>query len=300
MLTARLEEIIRQKDLPLRGAVEQLAHGQVREAVEALQSQGRVREISDSVRRLDAIAAAYVERAEGTLVISPDNASHTILNAEIRGKLQERGRVAKEEKRVRVLVPRDLTGADRAWAARYQAGDVVRYSRGSKAIGVQAGELGRIAAVDREKNLLIVERETGEQVTYDPRRLQGVTAYKEVERRFSAGDRVQFTAPDRERQVANRELGSITGLAGGRMSITLDSGRAVELPLEELHHDVDHGYAVTSHSSQGLTCDRVLLNVDVDRGEQLVKCQIGIRGTVEGPSGRAGLYQRSRQTEPGA
>ncbi len=31
---------------------------------------------------------------------------------------------------------------------------------------------------DREQNLLTVERENGEQLTYDPRRLHGVTVYR--------------------------------------------------------------------------------------------------------------------------
>jgi UvrD-like helicase C-terminal domain len=37
------------------------------------------------------------------------------------------------------------------------------------------------------------------------------------------------------------------------------------------HPHLDYGYAVTSHSSQGQTADRVLVHIDMDRtGEQLV------------------------------
>jgi hypothetical protein len=39
--------------------------------------------------------------------------------------------------------------------------------------------------------------------------LHGVTLYRETERAFSVGDRVQFTVPNRERNIANRELGTI-------------------------------------------------------------------------------------------
>jgi hypothetical protein len=48
----------------------------------------------------------------------------------------------------------------------------------------------------------------GQQVTYDARRLQGVSVYREAERSFAEGDRVQFTAPSKELHVANRELGT--------------------------------------------------------------------------------------------
>ena len=41
---------------------------------------------------------------------------------------------------MRVLTPRsNMTGADRAWVARYQTGDVLHYSRGSKELGIERG-----------------------------------------------------------------------------------------------------------------------------------------------------------------
>jgi ATP-dependent exoDNAse (exonuclease V) alpha subunit len=120
-------------------------------------------------------------------------------------------------------------------------------------------------------HLITVERENGERVSYDPRRLHGVTLYRETQRAFSEGDRVQFTAPDRERHVANRELGTIEKIEpNGNAQVRLDSGRAVAFNVRENPH-LDHGYAVTSHSSQGQTADRVLIHVDTESaGEKLI------------------------------
>jgi len=114
-------------------------------------------------------------------------------------------------------------------------------------------------------------RKNGERVSYDPRRLQGVTLYEEVERPFSEGDRVQFTAPNRELRVANRELGTIKKIdANGNLQVNLDSGRAVAFKIQQNPH-LDYGYAVTSHGSQGQTADRVLIHVDTEKaGENLV------------------------------
>jgi ATP-dependent exoDNAse (exonuclease V) alpha subunit len=116
-----------------------------------------------------------------------------------------------------------------------------------------------------------VKRENGEQVSYDPRRLHGVTLYRETERGFSQGDRVQFTAPNRERHIANRELGAIEKIDdSGTLQLRLDSGRTVAINIKENPH-LDYGYAVTSHSSQGQTADRVLVHVDTEQaGEKLV------------------------------
>jgi conjugative relaxase-like TrwC/TraI family protein len=188
MRTARLDEIVRQKDPALKETVEQLARGQVREAIAGLDEQGRVHEIGDRDGRMQAIAREYAEHPEGTLVISPDNKSRMELNRVIHAELQERGAVSGEERGVKVLTPRqDMTGVDRAWAAQYEPGDVVRYSKGSRTLGVEAGEYATVAGSDRERNLLTVERENGERLSYDPRRLQGVTVYRESERAFSEG-----------------------------------------------------------------------------------------------------------------
>src|SRR5579859_1904971 len=102
-----------------------------------------------------------------------------------------------------------IAGLGAAFAGQYEEGDVLRYSKGSKQLDIEPGEYTRVEHVDRKQNQITVERENGEEVSYDPRRLQGVTLYRETERSFAEGDRVQFTAPSKELHVANRELGNI-------------------------------------------------------------------------------------------
>src|SRR5256884_336329 len=186
--------------------------------------------------------------------------------------MQDAGKMPYREHEMMVLVARqEITGADRQWAAQYEGGDVVRYTRGTKAHGIEAGEYARVERVDEKENLVTVKRKNGEQVSYDPRRLHGVTLYRETERAFSEGDRVQFTAPNRERHIANRELGTIEKIDdSGNLELRLDSGRTVAFNIKENPH-LDYGYAVTSHSSQGQTADRVLVHVDTEQaGEKLV------------------------------
>jgi conjugative relaxase-like TrwC/TraI family protein len=276
MRTAHLDEIIRQKDPALKQAVEQLAHGQVHEAIDNLRQQGRVHEILNREERLEAIAKAYAEQPDRTLVVSPDNRSRQEINERIHCELQSSGRVGEQEHRLTVLVPRqEMTGADRRWAAQYEPGDIVRYTRGSKSIRVQSGEYVRVTGVDREHNLLTVERDNGQHLTYDPRRLHGVSVYREAERDFSNGDRVQFTAPYRDEHIANRQLGTVQHIdAEGNLHVRLDSGQQVQFNLRE-HPHIDYGYAVTSHSSQGATADRVLVHVDTEQAhEQLINSRL--------------------------
>ncbi|HKV80416.1 MAG TPA: hypothetical protein VJP02_19865, partial [Candidatus Sulfotelmatobacter sp.] len=79
---------------------------------------------------------------------------------------------------------------------------------------------------------------------------------------FSPGDRIQFTAPDRSLGVANRDLAVIESIgSAGQITARLDNSRRLDFNASE-HRHFDHGYAVTSHSSQGLTAERVLVNAD--------------------------------------
>jgi ATP-dependent exoDNAse (exonuclease V) alpha subunit len=73
---------------------------------------------------------------------------------------------------------------------------------------------------------------------------------------------MSFTAPSRELGVANRDLGTLIRIdESGQLSVHMDSGKVVSFDAKEMRH-FDHGYAVTSHSSQGLTAERVIVNVD--------------------------------------
>jgi len=102
------------------------------------------------------------------------------------------------------------------------------------------------------------------------KQVAGVSIYRETEQPFAVGDRLQFTAPDKAIGVANRELGTIERISvEGIIAIRLENGRMAEVnPLENRHFD--HGYAVTSHTAQGLTADRVLINVDTSAHPDLV------------------------------
>ena len=276
MRTAKLDEIVRQKDPALKSAVELLAKGQVSAALESLQQQGRVREIPDTEERIRAIARSYVESPEKTLIVSPDNASRRELNVAVRQELKANGTLAPEDHTFRVLVQRqDMTGAERSWASHYEINDVVRYARGSKAAGIEAGTYGAVVGINPAANLLTVEKSSGELATYDPRRLTGVSVYREIDREFSVGDRIQFTAPDKSLGVANRDLAVIESIApDGRISARLDNNRQIEFNASE-HRHFDHGYAVTSHSSQGLTAERVLVNADTGVHPDLLNSRFG-------------------------
>jgi conjugative relaxase-like TrwC/TraI family protein len=269
MRTAELDQIIRQKDPELLRAVEHLSRGEVVEGIALLEQQGRVTEIADPQRRIAAIARSYAAHPGNSIVVSPDNASRRKINLAIRNELQSLGIVQTDDRAFSVLAPRaDMTGADRTWAARYEIGDVLRYQRGSKDLGIAKHSYAQVVAIKSKSNLLTVHKSDGQQVTYDPSRLHGISAYREIELAFATGDRLQFSAPSRKLGIANRDLGTVERMDSSGFIVRMDNGKVVALDTEMRHFD--HGYAVTSHSSQGLTADRVLVNIDSNVHPELI------------------------------
>jgi conjugative relaxase-like TrwC/TraI family protein len=274
MRTAQLDQIVRQKANPeLLKVVEHLSKNETAAGVQMLQEQGRITEIVDPQERIEAIAKSYASHPENTIIVSPDNASRRQINQAVRQELQALGNVEKEDHSMRVLTPRsDMTGADREWAARYQAGDVLHYIRGSKELGIEGGSYAQVVTTNPKENLVTVQKPNGEQVTYDPSRLRGISAYREIEREFAIGDRIQLTAPNKELHVANRDLGTVQQIDDhGKMTVRMDGdkGKTVTFDPREMRH-FDHGYSVTSHSSQGLTSERVLVNMDTEVHPELI------------------------------
>ena len=276
MRTAKLDQIVRQKDAALKSAVELLARGRSATALIELRQQGRVQEIPGRQERIRTVAKMYAASPENTLIVSPDNASRRELNLAVRQELKANGALAREDHSFRVLVQRqDMTGADRAWANHYEIGDVVRFARGSKVAGIETGSYAIVTAVNPSTNLLTVERQSGELAIYDPRRLSGVSVYREVAHEFAVGDRIQFTAPDKSLGLVNRDLAFIESITSeGRIAARLDDSRRIEFNAAD-HRHFDHGYAVTSHSSQGLTAERVLIHADTSVHPGLLSSRFG-------------------------
>jgi conjugative relaxase-like TrwC/TraI family protein len=272
MQTSQLDKIMRQKDPELLKAVQHLANNETSRGIAMLAEQGRVTEIKNAGDRIAAIAKDYAAQPESTLIISPDNRSRQQINEAVRAELKSAGRLDSNGQMFRTLNHRsDMTGADRAWAARYNIGDVLQYTTGSKSEGIDRGSFATVHNIDARRNALTVVLDDGSSVRYDPRRLRGVNVFREVEREFTKGDRIQFTAPNRGLGIANRDLATVVSLDNGRLTLQMDgkSNRIVRFDSEEFRQ-FDHGYALTSHSSQGLTAARVLAHIDTDSPRNLI------------------------------
>jgi len=297
MRTSQLDRIMRQKDPELLKAVEELAKNNTRQGIDMLASQGRIREITDRQERIATIARDYAAQPENTIVVSPDNRSRQQINEAVRAELLQKGVLAIDGQTFRTLTHRsDMTGADRTWAARYSAGDVLQYTTGSKTEGIERDSFATVRTVDARTNALTVELANGSTVTYDPRRLRGVHVYRETEREFATGDRIQMTSTNKELGVANRDLGTITEMRDGQISVRMDGKNEHRITFEpSVFRTFDHGYAVTSHSAQGLTAGRVLAHFDTDSSHSLINTRLAYVA-ISRASDDARVYTNNAET----
>jgi conjugative relaxase-like TrwC/TraI family protein len=272
MQTSKLDTIMRQKDPELLRAVQYLATSETEKGIALLSEQGRVTELANASERIAAIARDYAARPENTLIVSPDNRSRQQINEAVRGELLKAGTLAEDGRQFLTLSHRsDMTGPDRTWAAMYRTGDVVQYERGSRAEGIERGSFGVVRSSNATSNRLTVEFSNGSSVEYDPKRVYGVNVYRETSREFATGDRLQFSAIHKDLGISNRDMGTITKMEPDRLTVLMDGNeqRSVSFNPTEFRQ-FDHGYAVTSHSSQGLTADRVIANIDTESSRSLI------------------------------
>jgi ATP-dependent exoDNAse (exonuclease V) alpha subunit len=264
MKTAQLNKVVRQKDENLKRAVTLMANGRIAEGVEALQRQGRVHELSHRSDRFAAIAKAYVESHENTLVVSPDNKSRQEINFAIRDELKRNGTLTGDQV-VPVLVRKDTHVEDRRYAHSYRPGDAIRFHTNLPSLNVKSGQLGTVVEVRPVEQVLSVklgDARAPRYVTFNPKVRSNLSVYEIQEREFAIGDRIQFTTPWKEKGVASRDTAAVEQLeANGNIAVRLENGRRVAWNLRDYNY-IDHAYAMTSHSSQGMTVDRVLIHVD--------------------------------------
>ncbi len=297
MQTSRLDTIMRQKDPELLRAVQHLATNETEKGIALLAQQGRVTELACAPERIAAIARDYAAKPENTIIVSPDNRSRQQINEAVRGELLKAGTLAEDGRQFLTLSHRsDMTGPDRTWAAMYRPGDVVQYERGSKAEGIDRGSFGVVRSSDAATNRLTVELSNGSSVEYDPKRVYGVNVYRETSREFATGDRLQFSALNKEQGISNRDMGTITKMAPDRLTVLMDGKeqRSISFNPAEFRQ-FDHGYAVTSHSSQGLTADRVIANMDTDSSRSLINNRLAYVA-ISRASEDARIYTNNAET----
>jgi hypothetical protein len=275
---ANVRTIKRQTKKSDRRTVKNLPEEKIIEAVGEMRQRGQIREIKDRDERLNSIVEAFASEPEKSLVVAPRDVDRQEINRKIHTALKEAGKVGEKEIEIKILRPRnDISGTEREFAAAYEEGDRITYTRGSKENEIPAKSLARVVKIDREQNLLTVEikdggdGEEGREITYNPKRLRGVSVWTEETIKVSEGDRLQFRAPFEEKKtkIASGAMFEVSKVTQDTLTLKDEKGKTVKLKTDQ-PHAIDYGYAITSHSSQGKTIDRILIHAETSESKPIL------------------------------
>ncbi|WP_312431619.1 MobF family relaxase [Achromobacter sp.] len=264
METSLMGDIIRQKSPELKAAVELAAAGNASASLAVLDGKLKaVHSIDDDGTRYDAIASKYAtldadERRE-TLIVTGTNDSRNALNEATHQALGLSGRGFD----FNLLTRRDTTQAERRVAKYYVAGDILQPERDYKTGNLRQTEMYRVIGIAPDKpNDLVVEHViTGERTQFNPARAAKLSVYEPVQAELSAGDWVRVTRNNAKLDLVNG--GRFEVLAVTPTTVTIGgNGRRLTLDASTGPLHLDRAYATTSHSAQGLTCDRALINAE--------------------------------------
>lgn len=287
--TERIHEIQRQRDPALRKCVQAFGDGDAPRGAEL--SRQFTSEVAPaaadfetacvkpqpgklpptSVRRaalVRTVADRYLglpkEDREKTLLLATNNEMRRSINARIRAALKSQGEIAGAEVSVSTVRDAQMTREQRARAELYQPGQVVRLTEGNG----KTRTVTNYEVVREECGQVILRVSDGQERAFVPARMdqRRYQVFNREDRVFSAGDKVVFRAPDRERGIANGQSGEVIALdiVRNEMHVRLDDRREIVLPLSG-NLALDHGWARTVHDAQGSTVDHCIAAIEAGR-----------------------------------
>jgi conjugative relaxase-like TrwC/TraI family protein len=244
-----LGAIRRQEHQAYREAIACLSTGAGRLGLERLDALGWVKE--GRADYLRAAAADYVRVASDgktkVLAVTPTWAEHEAFTREVRAKFLQ-VRAIGPGVQITIHEPMKWTRAQARNPANYELGIVATFTRAAKGFG--AGEFAPVTRI--AGGLVFVQTATGEHPLPLKRGSFGVFRPRPLE--VGVGDRLLIRANHRGGRLLNGEIVTVRAISGCRLHLTdqrvIDSAKFREFT---------HGYAVTSHASQGMTVDHVIV-----------------------------------------
>ena len=268
MPTARMDEVVRQRDADLRAAVLHMVADEPRLAVEEL-GNGVLEMEGDELGRRAAQLWLDLDPSlrVGTAILAPTHELRAEINAAVRQGLSEEGVLHGSELEIERYVNLHLTRSQKGDAANYRPGDVAVFHHDVYGVKARAGDACRV--VEAEDGGVLLAHPDGRERRIDPAGYirYRLDLYETQAMVLRAGDRVRWTRNDTARGLINGEQARVLSIGPVNVHMRTQDGREIAIARDDpqLHH-LDHAYSSTVHAAQGLTCDRVIAVLDTDRG----------------------------------
>jgi conjugative relaxase-like TrwC/TraI family protein len=250
--SGQLTRIRRQRKAEYRKAVELAAQKRTLEAFAQLERMGAVSEFTDGQIH-DAVAKSYLKAVaenKSALLVAPTWNEIEAVTEKVRAAMKSSGRLAGEEKEFEVFDSLSWTEAQKQDARQYSAGMAIRFHRRKDDFAKDE----TVAVVAVENDSIKVQRDDGSETPFPLG--AGCACFDVGEKRklkIAVGDKLLLQANTVGKRFINGELVEVRAIQGD--SVVLADGRVIP----QNYRTFTHGYAVTSHASQGKTVDEVLV-----------------------------------------
>ncbi|MCY3670805.1 MAG: AAA family ATPase [Alphaproteobacteria bacterium] len=269
MATARMDEILRQRDPDLRAAVAAMLEDGPAEAVERLGNnvhEAEADELGEAAARL--WLSLHPEARARTAILAPTHALREDINEAVREGLRGEGVLHGRVLEIERLVGLGLTRAQKADIAGYRPGDVLVFHNDLYRYRVKTDDACIVTGTDGEGRVLL-HHPDGRPRRIDP---SGPVRYRyELYEtrpiRLQAGDRIRWTRNDGKRGLVNGGEAEVLAIGYRFVTLETDGGPTLSLRRDDpqLRH-VDHAWSSTLHAAQGTTRDNAILALASDRG----------------------------------
>jgi len=268
--TFELTTIFRQKDESLKQTVQHTlpSEPKIQQAMTLLERNGNITELKERNDRIQTIAHTYAVLSKAqqskTLVLDPTRAGVKDLNTAIRHQLQKTGQLPTQETTIKTLVARDVSKTELekgAVGSVYKIGDTVTVNSQSlkQTHGLQKGDQLTVTKLHTPTNELTITH-NGKQITLKASDLaKSHPTISDIEtRQISIGDQVRFTATDLKAGYVSNQSAAVSQITDNSITLTsAATGKDITLSTDK-PLNIDHDYAKTTFSSQGLTAKNVI------------------------------------------
>jgi conjugative relaxase-like TrwC/TraI family protein len=271
MAQADLKDFFRQKEPDLNLAVRMMYHNWGQQALGILNEKGWIEEHKDFDAKMQAIATQWEIEGSDTRILAGTHKEREALTEILRARLKKTGRLSKIDHTARIFKTKGLTVEQTQHARYYEPDDIVVSDKDSN--GLRGSRQYRVKEV---KGDIVTLHAVGHTQQIDMKTLKkpmNVRVYQEQSISIAVGDRLQWTQNNYRLGRVNGQEVTVVGIEKDVVSLTHDDGRFYQISLKQLNH-INHGLVRTIYSSQGMTCDRVLVAIgsgmDVSREAILV------------------------------
>jgi conjugative relaxase-like TrwC/TraI family protein len=258
---AHLEESLRQRTDAMKAVAGLARAGAFREAFEVLGE--RVTSVGVDYRMVAArrwLALSPAEQ-EQTALYASGRETRSELNALVQTGLRAQGVLVGEGLELTTLQKANATREELRMVQTYRKGQVVEVFRRDRPAGLDIGRYEVLSV--NGKGIVTLRDEAGERVRFSPGEIvagdqRDALALNEPEKiRVYAGDRIRWSANDKERALFNSAEARVLGIDADGVCIENARGESLTLRCDDpMLERLGLAYAINMHQAQGMTSDK--------------------------------------------